>query len=127
MPAKKDTCPDCKLQKDCRAIRCNKCRFIFDHPRKGTGAAERIGANGYVMVQVDNKEAYQHRHVMESILGRKLRSDEHVHHINGIKTDNRPENLQVMAACEHHREHFTPEFAKAASIKGHAARWGARP
>jgi hypothetical protein len=42
---------------------------------------------------------------MEEHLGRYLRRDEVVHHINGITTDNRLDNLQRMSKSEHHALH----------------------
>jgi len=43
-----------------------------------------------------------HRHVMEIVLGRPLKTWEVVHHKNRDKTDNNPKNLWVFSSQEKH-------------------------
>lgn len=102
------------------------------------GGRHRTSA-GYIMRLVrehPNADRYgyvwEHRLVVESLLGRYLERWEEVHHINHDKTDNRPVNLAVLTHAEHRAAHagrphnISPEGRKsmsAAGKKGAAARW----
>lgn len=71
-------------------------------------------ASGY-MIRRDKqtgKNVRQHREIVELEIGRKLTSDEVVHHINGIKCDNRVENLMVVGRYDHSQIHKKLRFAK---------------
>lgn len=75
----------------------------------------RVGqSKGYIMVYVPNGGyELEHRVVAEKMIGRKLRKYEVVHHINRIKTDNRPENLQVMTILAHAHLHHGKKLSHA--------------
>lgn len=59
----------------------------------GTGSINRLGYKEITVAP--NVRKLEHRVVMERLLGRALKPTEHVHHRNGDRLDNRPENLEI--------------------------------
>jgi hypothetical protein len=70
-----------------------------------------VASNGYILIRVHKNHhladcrgyAYEHRLVAEGKIGRRLEPGEQVHHKNGIKSDNRPENIEVMGSQAEHK------------------------
>ena len=74
-------------------------RWIFG----GGYVCVRVGAD-YPVADADGR-IFEHRLVMQRALGRPLRDGEIVLLVNGVKTDNRLDNLAIMSRTEHSQHH----------------------
>jgi len=82
-----------------------------------TDRLTEIDEKGYRVFRNSGKRV--HRWVMEKKLGRRLERGEIVHHKNGNRLDNSPENLELITAKEHYKLHVVPmmEERKEAQIR----------
>ena len=68
-----------------------------------------LRSDGYVAVRVSNVGyRLEHDLLVESSIGRSLRSNENVHHLNGDRSDNRVGNLELTTRSRHIKEHHCP-------------------
>lgn len=72
-----------------------------DPAKRKPPSAGHLDSCGYRLVRVaPNVWKKEHRLVMEETLGRPLYPGESVHHINGVRTDNRPDNLELWVSTQ---------------------------
>jgi len=81
--------------------------------KTGKGLGVSVKPSGYIEITMgENKGRLEHVVIMELIIGRRLASNECVHHKDENRANNDPENLQLMTRSEHASLHAKQNISK---------------
>jgi hypothetical protein len=90
-----------------------KGRFGADNPMFGRRnphwwkGGRKVRKDGYALVWIDGSYVLEHRHIVEQRIGRKLRPEEVVHHIDENPSNNASDNLELLPnQAEHQKRHL---------------------
>lgn len=104
----------CGCGQRCRS---RQSRFLGEHYHGKANPAwrggRRLNTNGYVLILAHGHHladcdgyVFEHRLIAERKLGRRLNPKEVIHHIDGDRTNNKPDNLMVCASAGAHKALF---------------------
>jgi len=91
--------------KSCGCLQRDLCKAAVGEKAKNWKGGYRYlakGAGGYIQMMnpKTRKRTYEHIYIMEQHMGRELLKHETVHHKNGVRTDNRIENLELWSSSQ---------------------------
>jgi len=92
---------------------CRTCMYRVCRGKPTWSGGKSLSSDGYVRIsgqwnhprRDSHGQVLEHHLVMESMIGRCVSDDEEVHHKNGVRDDNRPENLELMTKSGHMAHH----------------------
>lgn len=116
--------PRLRCSMECRTKDPNYTAKLAGPLKANWKGGRKRSSHGYILVLAKHHPradrwgyVYEHIIAAENKIGRPLRNDESPHHLNRVKSDNRPENLQVMTRTEHKRLHWIEDNPRKRSVR----------